>query len=542
MRVTNGMLANNMMRNINRNMTRMDKLQQNMATGKKFLKPSDDPIGVSRSLRLNTDIAVMEQYKRNVDDSISWLETTEMAMNNMIAVLQRTRELTVQAANDTNDIGERRAIAAEIDQLREQLIGIGNTTYAGRYIFSGYKTDKPLLRSDGTYDMGGGTLNTNEVISIDVGVGDRIGTSFVGQRIYGHMLEDADLDKGIGLGYYEHVLKAANTFAGGYNVAAPDNVLSFTYKSTTYSLNLTPGSYGDADALAAEVNNRISQEWPELKSSISMENEAGHLVFKAAGPFDLSLGSLANDLGYTTGNPVFVKHNLEGSAVDVGTKNINIVAGTGDKFTLTYKGIDYEINLDSPRTYDGTPGKTLDDLISDIQSKINGIGALQGHVTLLNAGGRIVVKSDAPVAVKNAASPSLDITTMGLTPNKQSIELGLQVKSGSNTQLIGVFDELIKDLHASNTNNISKALSRLDMALNTVNTVRAELGVKSNRLELTSNRIDDDRLNLFNLLSKNEDADMAEVIMRLKMDENVYKSSLSAGARIIQPTLIDFLR
>jgi len=72
--------------------------------------------------------------------------------------------------------------------------------------------------------------------------------------------------------------------------------------------------------------------------------------------------------------------------------------------------------------------------------------------------------------------------------------------------------------------------------------LRSGVGAKTNRLELTKARLEDAGLNLSTLLSKNEDIDTAEVITRLKMQENTYQTALAAGARIIQPTLLDFLR
>lgn len=323
MRITNGMMLNSMMRTMTRNLNRMDKLEQSLSTGKKFLTPSDDPIGVSRSLRLNTDVASMEQFKRNAEDALSWLETTEMAVNNIGDVFQRARELTVQAANETNSLGERKAISAEIKQLKEQLITIGNTTYAGSYIFSGYKTNMPLFDANGNYYLNAApgdtsyTIKTTETIDFNVGIGERIPVNFLPHKIFG---------------------------------------------------NMTGGT------LDGPVNN----------------------------------------------------------------------------------------------TTDIIPGDT--------------------------------------------------------------------------TQMIAVFDQLITDLDNSNTAGIKTAIARLDNHFNNINAVRAEIGVKSNRLDLTVNRIEDDTINLKGLLSKNEDADIAEVIMNLKMQENVYKASLSGGARIIQPSLMDFLR
>ncbi|MDF2520940.1 MAG: flgL [Clostridia bacterium] len=323
MRITNGMMLNSMMRNMGRNLNKMQKYEENLATGKRFLTPSDDPIGVSRSLRLNTEVANMEQFKRNTEDAQSWLDTTEVAISNLVEVFQRAKELTMQAATGTNSINERQAIAGEITQLRDQIINIGNTTYAGSYIFSGFKTDKPLFDTTGKYYLKNDaadpsqTLKTNEIIEFNVGISERMGINFLPQRIFGNM---------------------------------------------------------------------------------------------------------------------------------------------------------------------------------------NG-GTMDGAI--------------------NAAS---DITT------------------GDTPQMISIFNQLITDLNDNSETGIKNAISRLDRHFNNVNAIRAEIGVKTNRLELTLNRIDDDTINLKGLLSKNEDADMSEVIMNLKMMENVYQASLSGGARIIQPSLMDFLR
>ena len=85
-------------------------------------------------------------------------------------------------------------------------------------------------------------------------------------------------------------------------------------------------------------------------------------------------------------------------------------------------------------------------------------------------------------------------------------------------------------------------LKNIDDSLENVITVRAELGALVNRIETAKNRLEDDMINLKDILSKTEDIDVAEVIMELKMQENVYMTSLAAGTRIIQPSLLDFLR
>jgi flagellar hook-associated protein 3 FlgL len=109
--------------------------------------------------------------------------------------------------------------------------------------------------------------------------------------------------------------------------------------------------------------------------------------------------------------------------------------------------------------------------------------------------------------------------------------------------LFTVLDDLINDLNTGNISNISNTrLGEIDTAMDQQLQVRADIGAKTNRIEFAVNRMESQNVNLTGLLSKTEDVDMAELITRLKMQENVYNSSLSAGARIVQPTLMDFLQ
>ena len=88
---------------------------------------------------------------------------------------------------------------------------------------------------------------------------------------------------------------------------------------------------------------------------------------------------------------------------------------------------------------------------------------------------------------------------------------------------------------------MSAALDRIDVDIDNVLRVRSAVGARMNRLELTANRLDDDLINFTKLMSKNEDVDIAEAIMHLMNEMNVYNASLSVGSKVIQPTLVDFL-
>lgn len=182
MRITNNMLINNMTYNLNGSLQRMEKLQYQTTTGKKFRVPSDDPIGASKSLKFNTDLSKVEQYQRNAKDATSWMKETEGALKEINEVLKRSYELTSQAANGTNSPDDLEKIKAEITELKGHVIQIANTTYAGRSIFTGYKTDQKLLNDDGTYNV---DLNNDETFVYNVGVAETVNVNTLGNKVFG---------------------------------------------------------------------------------------------------------------------------------------------------------------------------------------------------------------------------------------------------------------------------------------------------------------------------------------------------------------------
>lgn len=111
-----------------------------------------------------------------------------------------------------------------------------------------------------------------------------------------------------------------------------------------------------------------------------------------------------------------------------------------------------------------------------------------------------------------------------------------------NPGIYQLLDRVATDLEAGDEVQMNQDLTLIQDKLDAVVKERATIGAKVNRLDLQESRLESTGLNYEELLSKNQDADMAEVIMQLKMQENVYRASLAAGARIIMPSLVDFLR
>nr|WP_309098561.1 flagellar hook-associated protein FlgL [Fredinandcohnia onubensis] len=140
MRVTQSMLTNNMLRNLSSSYEKLGKYQDQLNTGKKITKPSDDPVIAIKGMRYRTDLTEVEQYKRNLSEAYTWMESADDAMDKMTQALQRVRELTVQASTGTNGPDEKKSIAIEIEQLKEHIATIANTKVGNRYIFNGTNT------------------------------------------------------------------------------------------------------------------------------------------------------------------------------------------------------------------------------------------------------------------------------------------------------------------------------------------------------------------------------------------------------------------
>lgn len=329
MRITNNMVIANMVRNIANNQERENKYQTQLSTGKKISVPSDDPVVASRALKLRTDVSKLEQYQKNISDAQSWLSATDETLGAIGKVLQTAREKMVQAANGTNTDEETRAIAQEIKHLRTQAIHLSNSSYSGRYIFSGFKTDQKLMVDDETSaDFGKFAINV-----------DSLGTATTAAR-------------------------SEKIF---YEVGVGDNI----------NINITGGDL---------FNNR-----------------------------------------------------------NTGTTNTGVAV------------------------------------------------------------------------------------------------------AGETSSMIKMFDEAIYHMEIDKTvekdkfEKISACLDTMDAEIQNVLRVRADVGARQNRMDLTEDRMGNDLVNFTKSMSLNEDVDVAETIMNLKNEENVYQSSLAAGARIIQQSLVDFL-
>jgi len=145
MRITQSMLSSDSLRNLSESYRRMGKYEDQLATGKKINKPSDDPVVAMKGMYYRSNLTEVEQYKRNLSELYLWMDNSEAGIDQANSALQRIRELTIQGQNDTNSSDDRKAIAREIDQLKQSLVATANTQVSGRYIFHGTDVMKPTV-------------------------------------------------------------------------------------------------------------------------------------------------------------------------------------------------------------------------------------------------------------------------------------------------------------------------------------------------------------------------------------------------------------
>jgi flagellar hook-associated protein 3 FlgL len=153
MRITTKMMQNTSLRNLNTNKSRQEKLTNQLATGKKITRPSDDPVVAIRALKLNASLDKIEQYyEKNAEDAQSWLDLTSSSISTVNDILDTTIRPNInQAISSYLKVEDRKAIITNLTNAVEEIYSTGNADSGGRSIFTGYRTDMPLtIKEDKT--------------------------------------------------------------------------------------------------------------------------------------------------------------------------------------------------------------------------------------------------------------------------------------------------------------------------------------------------------------------------------------------------------
>lgn len=150
MRITTKMMQSTSLRNLNINKSRQEKLTNQMSTGKKITRPSDDPVIAIRSLKLNASLDKIDQYyEKNASDAESWLELTLSALSTVNEVLTKdVRPNIIKAQSSYATAADRQTVIEHLKEAMAEIYSTGNADSGGRSVFTGYRTDLPLTMTE----------------------------------------------------------------------------------------------------------------------------------------------------------------------------------------------------------------------------------------------------------------------------------------------------------------------------------------------------------------------------------------------------------
>ncbi len=510
MRITNRMMTNNMLYNINGNKNTLAVLEQQYATGAKIQKPSEDPIVAVRALKLRTNLSELTQYyKKNIPDAKAWMDVTESALTVVNDILTQVHTYCVQGATGTIKEGDRDDIIKTLTQLKQQVYQEGDTNYAGRYVFTGYKTDTSLIFDEpqehekyaitenftaGSIDTIKKTLNDCDMELYDPD--DPSAAEFEDKpnmhtayriRLSYDKLDSPDDDGNI-------VIRTAELDEDGEVVRDEDGNIIYDESSEVIESMLST----DPNAYLVEDGIRYLTDTGELILSPEVYEEWRHL------------GAIQVDYEKTNfaKNDLRPEHYFDCTVTDLTDEDKEPIV-----YTRENQQIGYEVNFKQRLTINTQGADAIQhDIGRTIDEMVNAVNE---------------------VMISQAKLDELDkmIEDDNTTPEqKKKLE---EMRELVNTEYVLKTEAL--------QSAFSNALTKIEKQQDVVNVAVSDLGARYVRLQLTESRLGSEKTEFEELLSSNEDVDMVDTIIRYRSMQAIYNASLSAASQSVQTTLLDFL-
>jgi flagellar hook-associated protein 3 FlgL len=503
-RVTSQAQQANSLQNIFRITENLFKAQQEIASGKRINRPSDDPAGMRDALLLRTGVGQAKQFIRNIDNNRIFIQAGDTSLQSIDLNLIRAKELTVSELGGASTAETRGFAASELDQIISQVFETANTKVKNQFIFSGTNFRVPPFSSEAS-----GAVYLGNSESFQVGVADNISIDF---SIPGSQVLATDLNPQI----------TNNTLVSSLNGGA----------------GITPGSISISDRAGNTASISINS-MDTIGSVISNINSAGVNV-------TASINSSGNGLQLVD-NSTVITQSMTVSEVSGGSTAMEL--GILGKRDGTLSGSDLNpamTNSTLISNLEGGNGLTLNDI-----NIVN--GAASGTVTLSSAttmGDVINLINNAGLNVTasiNSAGNSLQITsndssTVAVVRNVGTDETAESLGLGGGKNIFTTLYKLRDAFQKDDTSAILASLDTLDSSLASVNNSRAVIGASLSRVDNSSFVHAQEFVDRTNQLSKVEDADAIQSASDLANLQFALQATLSSTAQILQPTLLDFLR
>ncbi len=484
LRITNGMMVNNSIANIAINKSQMNTLDKQLSSQKKISRPSEDPIVALRALRLRTSLAEAEQYlDRNIPDAVSWLEVTEGALQEANTVLESIYQLCVQGSTDTFSTDQRDIIVENLEQYKKTLYDQGNVDYAGRYCFTGYKTDSAL------------TISTVEETNRHYTITEPLSNEFFDTKVIVKDPVDENTVQNIALADNPQVLEVRRIRLAYDNL---DNIAldGIKYNGGNDTVAVTTVSY--ANPAAYEPASGTVNFIPETGELIFAED-----VYEQLKTVD-DMTITYDKTGFRTGE---VKPEHYFTCVD-NTNNKTYVKdpeGQDIEYQINF-GQTIKVNTEACDSLDYRMARDIDELSEAVQSVIDIEAKLKKLETM-----------KADMAYSSPADQA-SIDSMIVAANKER--------------------DILSDAMQK---TFEKGVTKCQNHQQTISSAIADIGNREVRVNLTKNRLTEQTTNFEELKSNNEDIELEEVVINYSAAEVVYNASLTSAGKVVRQSLLDFI-
>ena len=427
------------------------------------------------------------------------MDVTESALNTVNGIITSMNTYCNQGANDYPTAEDRNAIATNLEQLKGQLYQEGNTNYAGRYVFSGYKTDTSLVFNEATTNLKYEITEPLEAESID-----RIST----------IINEVDIDEydPNNLGAWDSTVPSkieAYRMKLSYT-DVNDGSIKFTY---TTQAGQTVTLDGSENATPTIVTKSLLEDgaYEPAPGNIHFIPETGELI-------------LANDMYETLRTSTDIKVEYVKDEFDINDLRpehyfdctVTDMEDPGkEPITYTKKDqpIQYEVNFNQKLTINTQGSEAFTTgicrMIDEIINAVNDVKAVEDSMAEVD-------KMLEDSSISEAQRTKLE-------------EIKEQLKSEFTLKT------------AVMTEAFQRGITTTEKEQEVLNVATADLGGRYKRLLLTESRLSDQQVDFEDLLSQNEDADLVDTIIKYSAAETVYNSSLSAASKLVQTSLLDFL-
>ncbi len=535
MRITNNMLMRNFLYNHSLNQNSMSRYQMQLGRGgQRIFRPSDDPVGISRVLKYTSDINVLSQFKSTVGAADGHNKVTESAVTSIKELLHTIRQHAVAAADHTKTPDDIKKYAIEIKQLKQELVILGNSSNAGKHIFSGLETDKKLFNADGTYALHMTTerVEKKPVVEYEVTEGEIMKTGVHPVDLFGLIKEDNPMTAVMPRG----VIEAVPAKRSEVNMLA-DMTKGYDGRTIKITINANEFTVDTSKLEHSHLNPMSKKRFAEALATA--EDATGRKLDDFA------------DIFFDGGDRLVVRNKTAGAG---GTVSIN--QNSPDITDIqTVAGIDGQ-----PATYDGVAvgGGVVND--ADIAAATGRRAVVFTYTAPGGESKQAVIEIDydtitdaaglqaaIQAELNNAFPPAGTISVSASDGNPLSItisegSLGVDSVVGTKSKIMNDIDNLVAALETGDYEVVNQHIDIMQGNLDNSLAVMGDIGGRTARLKYIEARIDENTLTFTDLMDKLKYADFAEMITLFKNLENVYRASLSVGSKIIQPSLVDFVR